>query len=1072
MRRPDKLYTANRWNSPLLCSGGRLFENGGGMEKWDKLAEANRAANPWNYTEDGGTTTEQYMQSKNSLGISKVDNPFSKGNIKGTMGGIAMGAAGAVGGLLNKGISGGYSSGAGKAIGSIGSTIGGAVGAVNPIAGALIIGGSQIIGGVTNALWGTKVNQKALNQANATISAGKNFVSNAGSYNDIKMGAAQKNFKTVYAGGAFKKGWAKEKNAELFTKVTDANSFRDRSVSNNIKNIGKDMISNALAHSAAYGGPLTMIGNDMGATEYGLASDYLSMKNRQAQNKNNMIGYLGASNSIPTLFALGGDVQSNGADWSTGLGHIAAGGTHEENPYEGVPMGIAPDGQPNLVEEGETVYNDYVFSNRLKPTKEVLRKFHLSAKNTKLTYADVSKKLEKEALERPNDPLSQAALKRLLNQLAECQEQQRAEEQAKEALEAFKKLSPEEQQQVMEQIVAQQQQQGQMDEQQMAEQQAMEQQAAQQQQEAPVDENGNPIDPAMMQQQGDVQYAAYGGHLGHRFGAGGQTIKEGLSRALNLLTDSDWDKFLSDNNISEGTEYSKNENLLNAISKINPSLAYVLKKGYDFGTYVPTYDNSVSYDFANGAWGLETSNDWYGSRDAAWQEIMFNPAKYGLDPTRLSKNNTNPYSSEEVGEAIKKTDAYKRGTEYLKASPDNMLKYLQAIYSSKDAPEDARKYAGKFVNEKGWLPGVTPDYTTIFEGPYGQGVRNTHPGTYWKTPDEVAREKQVVNYIQNADGSIEQMNYIPTGWTPSNTYSWATPTTDITNNFYIKPADPAAATTGVITGEGKDPKNPGNKTRKIRYKDDKGRYASILGPIVSTAMWSAGVGKPDTSGLDAAMSYVRNADDRATYKNIDNYIKPDLMDIFAELNKLDASTNATNRAIMNSGSTAGGKNAALLASEYNHHLGSADAYKKMKDYNWEKRYKSAEFNRGTDMFNAEAFNKTSQLNAELRSKNAQFNASLAADIARQKMAARNQWYNALYGNLSNLFTNISNMGRENAQHNMIAAMVNDDVFGTPGANAGHMLGDFIDQSYIDMSNDGKGRKAHGGKIRRRKGFTI
>lgn len=1071
MRRPDKLYTVNRWNSPLLCSGGRLFENGGGMEKWNKLAEDDRAANPWNYTEDGGTTTEQYMQSKNKLGISKIDNPLSKGNIKGTMGGIANGVAGAVGGLLNKGISGGYSSGAGKAIGSIGSTIGGAVGTINPIAGTAITLVSQGIGGITNAIVGTKVNQEALNQANATIAAGRNFVSTADNFDDMKGLTAQKSFKTVYSGGLAKKGWARKKNAALKAEVADANSFVDRSIANNVTNIASDLMGSTLASYAAYGGPLTMIGNDMGATEYGLASDYLSMKNRQAQNKNNMIGYLGASNSIPTLFALGGDMQSNGADWSTGLGHIAAGGTHEENPYEGVPMGIAPDGQPNLVEEGETVYNDYVFSNRLKPTKEVLRKFHLSTKNTKLTYADVSKKLEKEALERPNDPLSQAALKKLLDQLAECQEQQRAEEQAKEALEAFKKLSPEEQQQVMEQIIAQQQQ-GQMDEQQMTEQQAMEQQATQQQQEVPVDENGNPIDSAMMQQQGDVQYAAYGGHLGHRFKDGGDTIKEGLSRALNLLTDSDWNKFLSDNNISEDTEYNRNENLLTAISKINPSLAYVLRRGYDFGAYVPDHNNNGSYDFTNGAWGSETSNDWYDSRDAAWQEIMSNPTKYGLELNRLSKDNSRPYNSEELGEAIKKTDAYKRGTAYLKADPKNMLKYLQAIYNSKDAPEDAKRYAGKFVDEKGWLPGVTPDYTTIFEGSDGQGVRVTHPGTFWKTPDEVAREKQVVNYIQNADGSIEQLNYVPTGWTPSNTYSWSTPTADVTNSFYIRPVDPAATTAGVTTEEGKDPKNPDNKTRKIRYKDDKGRDASILGPILSTTMWLTDVGKPDTSGLDAAMNYARNADGRATYKNLDNYIKPDLTDIFAELNRLDASTNATNRAIMNSGSTAGGKNAAILASEYNHHSGSADIYKKAKDYNWDKKYKSAEFNRGTEMFNAEAFNKTSQLNAELRSKNAQFNASLAADIARQKMAARNQWYNALYSNLSNLFTSISNKGRENAQHNMIAAMVNNDVFGTPGSEAGHMLGDFTDQSYIGMSNDGKKNRAHGGKIRRRKGFTI
>lgn len=32
-------------------------------------------------------------------------------------------------------------------------------------------------------------------------------------------------------------------------------------------------------------------------------------------------------------------------------------------------MGIAPDGAPNLVEQGEVKFNDYIFSNRLFATK-------------------------------------------------------------------------------------------------------------------------------------------------------------------------------------------------------------------------------------------------------------------------------------------------------------------------------------------------------------------------------------------------------------------------------------------------------------------------------------------------------------------------------------------------------------------------------------------------------------------------------------------------------------------------------------------------------------------------------
>lgn len=39
------------------------------------------------------------------------------------------------------------------------------------------------------------------------------------------------------------------------------------------------------------------------------------------------------------------------------------GGTHEENPLGGIPQGQGSNGKVNLVEEGETKWNDYIFSN-------------------------------------------------------------------------------------------------------------------------------------------------------------------------------------------------------------------------------------------------------------------------------------------------------------------------------------------------------------------------------------------------------------------------------------------------------------------------------------------------------------------------------------------------------------------------------------------------------------------------------------------------------------------------------------------------------------------------------------
>ena len=41
------------------------------------------------------------------------------------------------------------------------------------------------------------------------------------------------------------------------------------------------------------------------------------------------------------------------------------GGTHEENPLGGIPQGMGANGKPNLVEEGETKFEDYIFSNNI-----------------------------------------------------------------------------------------------------------------------------------------------------------------------------------------------------------------------------------------------------------------------------------------------------------------------------------------------------------------------------------------------------------------------------------------------------------------------------------------------------------------------------------------------------------------------------------------------------------------------------------------------------------------------------------------------------------------------------------
>lgn len=119
--------------------------------------------------------------------------------------------------------------------------------------------------------------------------------------------------------------------------------------------------------------------------------------------------------------AFGGELNTHGADFTNGLLSINNGGSHETNPFEGVPMGVDQEGTPNLVEEGETVFNDYVFSKRLKVPKAIRSKYKLGGPKP-ISFAEASKRLAKESEERPNDPISQNGLKALMAELANTQD--------------------------------------------------------------------------------------------------------------------------------------------------------------------------------------------------------------------------------------------------------------------------------------------------------------------------------------------------------------------------------------------------------------------------------------------------------------------------------------------------------------------------------------------------------------------------------------------------------------------------------------------------------------------------
>lgn len=125
------------------------------------------------------------------------------------------------------------------------------------------------------------------------------------------------------------------------------------------------------------------------------------------------------------------NIGQHGGNFSNGITIIGNGGSHEENPFEGVPMGIAPDGTPNLVEQGEVKFNDYIFSNRLFATGGLLAAHNLPTTYADHSFADIAERLSKESSERPNDPISKRGLMSSMTRLQQAQEQIRMEEQSK-----------------------------------------------------------------------------------------------------------------------------------------------------------------------------------------------------------------------------------------------------------------------------------------------------------------------------------------------------------------------------------------------------------------------------------------------------------------------------------------------------------------------------------------------------------------------------------------------------------------------------------------------------------------
>lgn len=459
------------------------------MAKRKVIRKSNR---PFTYNPHYYAWGGDFKAAMGGTGAFDLKNTFSGGNVAGMLkGGLASGIGSAVGNIAGGAIGGGLESGAGSAISNIGGTIGSAVSAVNPVLGGIISAGSGIIGGLTNRMFGSKLNEEKIAEVEGSNKAINTVMVDNSSADSVMDQWANQDFGADFSKSDIgKDGWfsnkAKNKYKELKKQQDIARNRALTSYENAADAADTQSDLNAMASFAAFGGPLGIWGGyGSGAIGYELAKENLGIKALNAANKGKLTSlpnsfesselntfakggkihikpenrgkftkYCGgkvtseciargkrssdpavrkratfAANARKWHHAFGGDLLTHGAEWDNGLRIIGNGGTHEENPMEGVPMGMDAEGTPNLVEQGEVIFNDYVFSNRMFADGGLLESFNLPKSYDGYSFAAIAEKLGEESKERPNDPISKRGLLSSMSRLQQAQETVRQQNQ-------------------------------------------------------------------------------------------------------------------------------------------------------------------------------------------------------------------------------------------------------------------------------------------------------------------------------------------------------------------------------------------------------------------------------------------------------------------------------------------------------------------------------------------------------------------------------------------------------------------------------------------------------------------
>lgn len=698
--------------------------------------------------------------------------------------------------------------------------------------------------------------------------------------------------------------------------------------------------------------------------------------------------------------AMGGDLQTHGADFPLfgDFNIIGAGGTHEQNPYGGVFQGMAQDGQANLVEEDEVIWNDYVFSNRIKIPASIADDYKLKEG---ITYAEAAKKLSKEAEERPNDPISQNGLASTMGALMQSQEEVKTKREAARVKRQIAQMSPEE---IMNMVAS--------------------------------------------LQGGQPQQFANGGYLGaHTFDEGGskgdgkgkgRTSRRAKSEAQRAEAR---DRGLYESAISHMTpemiEYlARNIEGYNT-SDYTSTDAPAKRKQFLLDNYdklkfeglqaqvaeaqrLPLLQNRPDYTYTDSySMTPEQWNTFFGGMDAYQESLKAanTEGKYHADPNFT-------YNGRRVGKGLPADQDVEKDPKYIafkkyvreqaqkyqrgEQADENVLRYMQALDRNINTSKGARRLLQ--YNEDGTVK--TDDngrmlFNEGWEGDYDTRNYDQVGGIYHyynDVPDITRSGERTIVRLRGRDGNFQDVEMTPD---------------EIASNPYIRKsaqngadevttdADGNQVTTHYLdyelpeleaeyTPEEEPQKNPPLQTWP--------RYMPVLGSALG-ALAASAPAKDYSTGFAPRNAHYAPIGDYLPYMPVDTqrYINAENQQAAAQLN-----------AIMNA--SAGNRNMAMaqaaLANQQRQQ-GIGQRMQAAEQINWDRLRTAGEFNRGTNMFNAQAHNAaeiTNLQNNPLLLRQEQQNAMMRHAVDSERDAA-------ISASLNALFDNLGDIGRENLAWN-------------------------------------------------------